>query len=81
MDQQLHDWKSFWDLATPERAAAAFVELYGPNAASAAAGCALTADADNRQDDYRFWISVFRCLKSSSAGDAISNVPSELCSG
>ena len=58
------NWNSFWDLASPEQAAEALVRFYGSDAARAAAECALAADADNRDDDYRFWLAVFHNLRA-----------------
>lgn len=52
------DWNSFWDLTTPEEAAATFREIYGPTAAAAAAECATAARNDNRENDHRFWVAV-----------------------
>ena len=59
MARLLLNWNSFWDLASPERAAEALVQFYGSDAARAAAACALAADADDRDDDYRFSLAVF----------------------
>jgi hypothetical protein len=52
-----------WDIATPERAARALVEFYGPDATLAAAHCGLAAYGDDRHDDYRFWYAVFARLR------------------
>ncbi len=52
------DWNSFWDLTTPEEAAATFREIYGPAAAEAAVECATAARNDNRENDHRFWVAV-----------------------
>lgn len=52
------DWKSFWDLATPEKAAALMRELYGAGADGAAADAAADALADNRDEDARFWVAT-----------------------
>lgn len=50
---------TLWDLTDPAAAARAAVALYGSNAATAAAHCALTAHFDGRSRDYRFWFTVF----------------------
>jgi len=52
------NWNSFWDLMTPEEAAATFRDTYGPAAAEAAAQCATAARNDNRESDCRFWVAV-----------------------
>lgn len=56
------NWKSFWGLATPERAANLLRELYGEDAAGAAASCLAAALADNRDEDSRFWDAVQAAL-------------------
>lgn len=58
------DWLSFWDLANPEEGALAVEQLYGAAAATAAARCAAAARADDRDDDYRFWIAVLARLRA-----------------
>lgn len=57
------EWESFWDIATPERAATEVTRIYGDKAALAIAQCSLGAKADGRDDDYRFWAAVFDCLE------------------
>lgn len=52
------DWRSFWDLANPEEGASAVVALFGAEAATAASHCASSAIADDRDEDYRFWVAV-----------------------
>ena len=64
------DWNSFWDLATPEEAAATFREIYGSAAAEAAAECATAAKNDDRATDHRFWLAVSAVL-----GDSSPNTP------
>ncbi|PSJ64544.1 hypothetical protein C7I84_05980 [Mesorhizobium ephedrae] len=54
---------SLWDLADPSAAAQAAIEVYGPDAATAAAHCALAAHFDGRDADYRFWCKVFAHLE------------------
>lgn len=55
---------TLWELAKPDAAAQAAIELYGSSAATAAAYCALTAHFDGRKGDYRFWCTVFSELDS-----------------
>ncbi|WP_181172746.1 hypothetical protein [Mesorhizobium sp. B2-1-5] len=50
---------TLWELADPNAMARAAIKLYGSNAATAAAHCALTAHFDGRTGDYRFWCTVF----------------------
>lgn len=50
---------TLWELTDPTAAVQAAVELYGSDAATAAAWCALTAHFDGRKGDYRFWCAVF----------------------
>ena len=57
-------WSSFWDLATPEQAARMLSRLCGPDAALAAAYSGMAARADDRDDDYRFWLAVFARLRA-----------------
>jgi len=64
MAPQPLNWTSFWNLASPEWAAGALVEFYGVDAALAAAHCGLAAYADDRDDDYRYWFTVFRTLRT-----------------
>ncbi|MEZ5831648.1 MAG: hypothetical protein R3D05_10750 [Dongiaceae bacterium] len=59
------DWNSFWDLTTPEEAAAMFRDAYGPAAAQAAAQCASAARNDNRASDHAFWLAVAAALGGS----------------
>lgn len=42
---------TLWDLADPDEAANAALDVYGPDAATAAAHCALTAHFDGRERD------------------------------
>ena len=56
------DWQGFRHIVSPERAAAALAELYGRQAAMAAAQCALEAHGDGRGGDFRFWVAVFEML-------------------
>jgi hypothetical protein len=75
MVRQLLHWNSFWDLASPERAAEALTELYGSGAALAAAYCGLAAYGDDRHDDYRFWVAVFGRLREAEQRPAAIHVP------
>lgn len=51
-------WRSFWDLASPGRAAQAMRDVYGARALPAARHCAAAARGDGRDADYRFWTAV-----------------------
>ena len=62
LDQQ--DWHSFWDIANPRQGAKALIEMYGEAAAAAAAKCVADARADERDDDYRFWVAVLARLRA-----------------
>ncbi len=67
------DWNSFWDLVTPEEAAATFREIYGAAAAEAATECATAARNDDRENDHRFWVAVSAELSRSD--ETASAVP------
>ncbi|WP_246674419.1 hypothetical protein [Mesorhizobium sp. B2-2-2] len=54
------------ELASPERAVITAIELYGQDAATAVAWCALDANLAGRTADYRFWCQVFRSLTDRS---------------
>ena len=60
---QSRDWKSFWDISTPDRAASEVALIYGEDAALAVAQCSLGAKADGRDEDHRFWLAVLDCLR------------------
>lgn len=64
---QSRDWKSFWDISTPDRAAAEATLIYGPKAALAVVQCSLGAKADGRDEDHRFWLAVLDCLQRAPA--------------
>ncbi|ESY48095.1 MULTISPECIES: hypothetical protein [unclassified Mesorhizobium] len=55
--------KKIADLVDQDQAAQAAVELYGLEAATAVAHCALEAHFDGRPDDYRFCCDVFHQLR------------------
>lgn len=69
------DWNSFWDLATPQEAAATFREIYGPTAAAAAAECVTAARNDNRESDHRFWVAVSAELSRTGATASPASAP------
>lgn len=69
------DWNSFWDLATPEEAAATFREIYGAAAAEAVAECATAAKNDDRATDHQFWLAVSAVLGDSSAKSPVEPTP------
>ena len=62
MEQVQINFTSFWEVASPDQAAYAFVELYGSNAMEAARECAESATADDRDADRRFWLAVMTAL-------------------
>jgi hypothetical protein len=66
MSEDILDWNSFWDLATPEEAAHTLQEFYGEAAAEAAIRCAIAAQSDTRDADYRFWMAVVARLSGSA---------------
>ena len=70
MEEQSLRWTSFWDLASPERAARVLVAMYGTDATLAAAHCALAARTDERREDARFWHAVFRRLRAGEQAQA-----------
>lgn len=55
---------NFWDFGDPGEAANAALKVYGTDAVTAAARCALNAHFDVRDRDYRFWFAVFLRLKA-----------------
>lgn len=56
------EFSGFRDLASPEEAGVALVELYGAAAEAAAGDCMASALADRRVDDYVFWLAVRKLL-------------------
>lgn len=49
----------FANISDPNTAAEVVIELFGANAATAVAYCALQARADQRNEDCRFWFEPF----------------------
>ena len=66
MAQDAFNWKSFWEIATPEEAARILTEWFGIMAAQLAVDCALAAGNDQRDDDRRFWLAVLDSLTGST---------------
>ena len=54
---------TLWHFASPSEAVEAAVALYGSKASLAAASAAFTARYANREDDFRFWFTVFSQLR------------------
>ncbi|MGO4637664.1 hypothetical protein AB4Z43_04425 [Mesorhizobium sp. 2RAF45] len=52
------------DFADPNDAVIAAIELYGPEAQTAAAYCAMEAHFAGRLADFRLWCEVFRVFKT-----------------
>ena len=75
MAQDAFNWKSFWDIATPEEAARILTEWFGMMAAQLAVDCALAAGGDQRDDDRRFWLAVLDSLTGSTQRDRPPVVP------
>lgn len=63
MVQDVGDWRSFYDLTTPQEAAATLREFYGAGAARAAITCAAAAQTDGREQDFKFWMAAFAELR------------------
>lgn len=74
MGQAAFDWKSFWDITTPEDTARILAGWYGPLAARLAVECALAASGDGRDEDYRFWYAVFARLRAKEDGQESANL-------
>jgi hypothetical protein len=55
------------DIADPVAAAKAARDVYGPDATTAAAYCAMEAHFAGRTADFHFWLGVFRDLAKSEA--------------
>lgn len=58
---------NLWDFAGLNEAANAALEVYGADAITAAAHCALNAHFDGRERDYRLWLAVFTKLNGSDS--------------
>lgn len=54
---------TLWQFADPSEAVAAAIALYGSRASLAAASAAFTARYAGREDDFRFWFTVFSQLR------------------
>ena len=67
MSEDIGNWNSFWDLASPEEAAGMLREFYGEAAAEAANRCATAAQSDAREADFRFWMAVVALLTGAAA--------------
>ncbi len=65
MGVALESWHSFWDPAVADRAAESLREAHGDGAKAAALDCALAARAQERREDYRFWLCVLCLLHGS----------------
>ena len=52
------------DFADPNDAVIAAIELYGPEAQTAAAYCAMEAHFAGRPADFHLWCEVFRVFKT-----------------
>ncbi|PZV34389.1 hypothetical protein [Mesorhizobium kowhaii] len=61
-DSEAYPALTLAELADPERAISAAIELYGDQAKTALACCALEAHFAGRKADYRFWCGVFKKL-------------------
>jgi hypothetical protein len=55
MAEDVGNWDSFWDIASPVQAARALREFYGERASEAATRCAVAAKNDGRDRDHQFW--------------------------
>lgn len=58
----MDDWRSFWDVATPDQMATAMKEVYGLSAKTACHENVMQAKRDDRQVDYQFWLAVLCSL-------------------
>jgi hypothetical protein len=54
----------FWQKRQQEEMVEAAIQLYGSEAATAAAHCALEAWTERRHSDYGFWFEVFLRLRN-----------------
>ncbi|TGT71828.1 MULTISPECIES: hypothetical protein [unclassified Mesorhizobium] len=60
---------AFWHFADPSDAVDAAIELYGSKASLAAASAAFTARYAGRDEDFRFWFTVFSRLRQRENAD------------
>ena len=59
MGQNSCNWRSYWDLATPDQACGVLLERYGPRRAKrAAVESVRAARLDDRDADRWFWLAV-----------------------
>lgn len=70
MAEESPDGSIFPDLITSEDAAGVLIEWYGAAAVDAATSNAVSALADGRHEDQRFWIAVRRAIEAS--GDMVA---------
>jgi len=59
------EWRGFREVASPQDAVEALIDLFGDGALDAAAQCGLEAHCAGREDDFRFWVKVFKLLQAS----------------
>ena len=64
MKEDRSHWRSFWDLASPSEMVPVLLDSYSTDANSAVMQCILTAAADGRDEDRRFWLAVLADLRS-----------------
>lgn len=62
-------------LVTLDVAEASAIELYGKSASVMVAWCALAARTDGRDEDYRFWLELFKRLLGNPEADATLSSP------
>ena len=62
------EWRGFRHVTSPQGAAEVLIDLFGDHALDAAAQCGLEAHCAGRDDDFRFWVEVFRLLQALRSG-------------